>query len=312
MACIRSISVCIALALAAAASPLHAQPDPFANSPTGLLTVTIEVNGQSRYVSKNKVEWHELKVSRRLRLEMPMVMMGTAPAGFRGSAETQAAKAAEAQAQPPAGVVEMQKAMEACNGNQQCMIETGMKFGTMMQQGKMPMPQGPDMTQKDRFEHWGVDRRVPCATGSIAINDTGHGMVISPPNPAAPFRYTRTGERRLPAELEPVIEKACAAMLAIDTVKRSADIAVSGPFVPVKLTYTGNFTTETESSMLFVEGAKHGERAGAVDLLGFPADPDAQSIGGTRRIENFGTVTHAGGYGTTPIGATVTWSFARH
>jgi hypothetical protein len=137
-------------------------------------------------------------------------------------------------------------------------------------------------------------------------------MVISPPNPAAPFRYTRTGTRNLPAELDPVIEQACAATFALDTKSNSVDIAVSGPFVPVKLTYTGNFANETGTSMLFVEGAKNGERVGAVDLLGFSVDAGGKRFSGKRRIEKIGSVTHAGGYGSTPVGATITWDFVRN
>lgn len=296
----------------AAASPSNAQPDPLAGHPTGLLTVTIEVDGQHRHVNNNKVEWHELNVSRLLRLELPMVMMGTGPRGFRNSEESQEAKAEDANAGVPAGILEMQKAMEACNGDQQCLIQTGTKLGQMMKQGAIQMPQAPSMDDMKRFELWAADRRVPCARGTLAINDSGHGMEISPPNPAAPFRYTRTGTRSLPAEIDPVIEQACAATFALDTQNNSVDIAVSGPFVPVKLTYTGNFASETGTSMPFVEGAKNGERVGAVDLFDFAVDADATSFGGQRRIENFGSVTHAGGYGTTPVGATIAWKFVRN
>jgi len=291
-------------------SAVHAQPDPFRNSPTGTLTLSIDVEGQGRHTNRNKVEWHELNVKRRLQLEFPMVRVGTAPVGFKTSPKSQALQ--QAAATPPAGVAEMSKAMEACKGDQQCMMQTGMKFGRMMQQGKMEKPVAPSTGKADRFHHWMADRRRPCASGSIVVDDTGHGMVISPPNPVAPFKYRRTGERKLPAELEPVIEQVCAVALAIDTVDGSADIAVSGPFVPVKLTYTGAFATETGRSVLFVEDAKHGVQVGAVDLFDFPADPAAKSIGGERQIERIGQVTHAGGYGVTPVRATVRWTFVRH
>jgi hypothetical protein len=98
-----------------------------------------------------------------------MVMMGTAPAGFRNSAESQQAKAEEANAGVPAGILEMQKAMEACNGDQQCLIQTGTKLGQMMQQGAIQMPQAPSMDDMNRFEMWAADRRVPCARGTITI-----------------------------------------------------------------------------------------------------------------------------------------------
>lgn len=288
-----------------------AQPDPFRNSPTGTLTITIDVDGYSKHVATNKVEWRELNVARRVRLEMPMVRVGTAPVGFRTSAKSQAAMAQQANAQPPAGMAEMQKAMEACKGNQQCLMENGMKFGRMMQEGRMEKPVGPSMADKDRFHHWAADRRRPCASGSITIDEKGNGMVISPPNPVAPFNYRRFGEVKLPAELEPIIEKVCAATLAIDTKERTLDIGISGLAVPVKLTYSGNaFSTETGRAVVMVEGVKNGVQVGAFDLFDFPIDPSAQLMTGTRVVESVGEVTHAGGYGTAPVRAKVTWSFA--
>ncbi len=275
-----------------------------------MLTFTIEVEGQGRHTARNKVEWHELNVSRRVQLEMPMVRIGTAPGGFRTSPKAQAIE--QAAAKPPAGVAEMGKAMEACKGDQQCMMQVGMKFGRLMQQGKMEKPTAPSLGKMDRFHHWMADRRRPCASGSIVIDDKGYGVEISPPKPAAPFNYRRTGERKLPAELEPVIEQVCAATLAIDTVDGSVDIAVSGPFVPVKVTYTGAFASETGRSVLFVEDAKHGVQVGAVDLFDFPVDSASKSMSGQRQIEKMGQVTHAGGYGTTPVRATVKWTFVRH
>ena len=303
------VVVCAGL-LVAQVTAAPGQPDPFKNSPTGTLTLTLDVEGPGRHTNKNKVEWHELNVKRRLQLEFPMVRVGTAPVGFKTSPKAQGIE--QAAATPPAGVAEMNKAMEACKGDQQCMMQTGMKFGRMMQQGKMEKPAAPSVGKMDRFHHWMTDRRRPCASGSIVVDDNGHGMVISPPNPAAPFKYRRTGERKLPAELESVIEQACAATLAIDTVDGSADIGVSGPRVPVKLTYTGAFASETGRSVLFIEDTKNGVQVGAVDLFDFPVDPAARTIGGERRVEKIGQVTHAGGYGTAPVHAQVKWTFVRH
>src|SRR3546814_10199960 len=107
------------------------------------------------------------------------------------------------------------------------------------------------MANHDHFQHWAVDRSAACATGVIAIDDEGQGVVISPPSPAAPFRYRRSGERRLPAELDSVIEKVCSAMLAIDTAEGTLDIAVPGFAVPVELTYSRSeeHTSELQSLM---------------------------------------------------------------
>jgi hypothetical protein len=297
----------------ARAPEAFAQPDPFRNSPTGTLTIAIDIDGTNKHVARNKVEWHELHVARRVRLELPMVRTGTAPVGFRTSPKSQAALAEQANAQAPAEIVDMQKAMEACKGDQQCQMQAGMRFARMMKEGKMKMPQAPSMAEKDRFHHWTTDRRRPCASGTISIDETGNGMVISPPNPAAPFRYRRFGEVKLPAELEPIIEKVCAATLAIDTRDRTLDIGISGLSVPVKLTYSGNaFTTETGRAVVMVEGVKNGVQVGAFDLFDFPVDPSAKLMTGTRVVEKVGEVTHAGGYGVAPVRAKVTWSFALH
>jgi hypothetical protein len=291
-----------------------AQSDPFSNSPTGMLTVEVEVSGQGRHTSPNKVEWHELNVSRRLQLQLPMVRVGTAPVGFAASPRTRAAQAAQANAQPPAGFAEMEREMQACGEDQQCLMQKGMKFGRLMQEGKIEKPAGPPMAEKDRFHHWAVDRRKTCATGVIAIDDKGHGVEISPPRPSAPFNYRRSGERKLPADLAPVIDKVCSAMIAIDTTGRSLDIAIPGFTVPVKLSYSGSgaFTGETGTSSIFVEGTKHGAQVGAVDLFDFPIDPAARQMSGKRQVDRIGQVTHAGGYGVTPVRATVTWSFVRN
>ncbi|HMA14512.1 MAG: hypothetical protein ACM35H_09880, partial [Bacteroidota bacterium] len=113
-------------------------------------------------------------------------------------------------------------------------------------------------------------------------------------------------------DLEPVVDKACAALLAIDTVEGTLDIAVPGFTVPVALTYTGNaFVGETGRSEIFVEGTEPGAQPGTVDLFDFAVDPEGGVMSGARGIEHVGEVTHAGGYGTTPVGATVTWSFVR-
>ena len=288
-----------------------AQADPLADAPIGVLTLTVEVRGQGRHDAANGVEWHELAVARRLELTLPMVMMATAPVGFQTSPETQAVLAEQANAEPPDGFVEMQQAMDACNGDQQCLMLAGMEFARMMQEGKIEMP-APPMADNERFQHWMVDRRQVCATGRIAVDDAGQGVVISPPSPAAPFSYRRSGERRLPEALEPVIDKVCAAMIAIDTRDGSLDLAVPGFTVPVELTYTGNaFAGESGRSEIFVEGTTNGAQAGAVDLFEFPVDPEAGEMSGEREVEHLGTVTHAGGYGTTPVDATVTWRFVR-
>lgn len=284
-----------------------AQSDPFKDSPTGKLVVSIEIEGQSRHTAPNKVEWRELSVSRRLQIEMPMVRVAIAPTGFRSSPKSKAIL--EDLSRPSAGVEEMGKAMEACKGDQLCMMQTGMKFGLMMQQGKAEKPGTNPFGNTDRFHLWSVDRRHACASGSVIVDDKGHGVSISPPEPAKAFSYRRTGERKLPAELDAVIEQVCSAMIAVDTVDGTLDIAVSGPFVPVKVTYTGPFASDSGSSVSFVEGAKYGERVGTIDLLNFPVDPAARSMSGERRIEKIGQVSHAGGYGVTPVDATVKWIF---
>lgn len=289
---------------------VQAQNDPFKNSPTGKLTISITVEGQSRHTAPNKVEWRELSVARRLMIELPMVRVATAPTGFRTSPKFKAAF--EEMSQPSASVEEMGKAGEACKGDLQCMIQAGMKLGRAMQQGRSDRPRANPLGNLERFHHWMVDRRHACASGSVVIDDKGHGVSISPPAPAKPFSYRRTGERKLPADLDAVIEQACAATLAIDTADHTLDIAVSGPFIPVKVAYTGPFASDSGRSVPFVEGARHGHQVGTIDLLNFPVDPADKSMSGERQVERIGQVTHAGGYGVTPVRATVKWTFVKN
>lgn len=308
-------AVAILLGMAAlAASPGPAVAgDPFADLPTGQLTVTVEVRGQGRHENPNGVEWHALNVSRRLELTLPMILVATASVGLETSPKTAAIRAEqEAKLQPSPALMDMQREMESCEGDQQCLMQASMKFALMMQEGTLEMPQAPDMSESERFEHWMVDRRGTCATGVVAIADKGHGVSISPPEPAAPFEYRRSGERRLPDDLAPVADRVCAALLAVDTKDGTLDLAVPGFTVPVQLTYSGNaFLGETGRSEILVEDSGQGAQPGAVDLFDFPVDPDAREMSGAREIEKVGSVTHAGGYGTTPVGAKITWKFVR-
>src|SRR3546814_17808150 len=89
------------------------------------LTVTVEVHGRSRHVAPNKVEWHELTVARRLELQLPMVRMATAAVGFHTSPKTQAAQAVQSRAQSPAGLHEMQKALEPLQGEHPVLLPAG-------------------------------------------------------------------------------------------------------------------------------------------------------------------------------------------
>lgn len=52
-------------------------------------------------------------------------------------------------------------------------------------------------------------------------------------------------------------------------------------------------------------------KPGAIDLFEFPVDPAARGISGEREVGRIGQVMHAGGYGTTPLGARITWRFVR-
>src|SRR3546814_2006120 len=54
----------------------------------------------------------------------------------------------------------MQKAMETCQGDQQCLMQAGTRFALLMQQGKMDKPAAPPMADNDRLHHWAVDRRA--------------------------------------------------------------------------------------------------------------------------------------------------------
>src|SRR3546814_9417445 len=82
-----------------------------------------------------------------------MVRMATAAVGFHTSPKTQAAQAEQSSAQSPAGLYEMQTAMETCQGDQQCLMQAGTRFALLMQQGKLDTPAAPPMSDHDRFPY---------------------------------------------------------------------------------------------------------------------------------------------------------------
>src|SRR3546814_11498310 len=104
-----------------------------------------------------------------------MVRMATAAVGFHTSPKTQAAQAEQSSAQSPAGLYEMQKAMETCQGDQQCLMQAGTRFALLMPQGKKDKPASPPLAAHKRFPHWTVERRADLATGTIRTEKRGEG-----------------------------------------------------------------------------------------------------------------------------------------
>src|SRR5690606_151588 len=98
-------------------------------------------------------------------------LVTTAAVGLETSPKTAAIRAEEeAKLQPSPVLLDMQREMDACEGDQQCLMQTGMKFARMMQEGTLEMPKAPDTSGNKRFEHWMVDRRGTCASGVVAID----------------------------------------------------------------------------------------------------------------------------------------------
>jgi hypothetical protein len=52
--------------------------------------------------------------------------------------------------------------------------------------------------------------------GSLSVSDTGEGVNIAPPNPAASYHFTRTGNAVLPDESNASLEGACSAEFTFD------------------------------------------------------------------------------------------------
>lgn len=271
--------------------------DPFVNSPTGRLSISLELKGSGRRDLPNNVEWSRLKVHRRLEVELAMLIPGasTVPAVKVGGVTRD-------DVQVPVGMQAIGKAVAACGEDEACRARAMTVIGQRLKGN--PGALG-DLKQDDtRYENWIPDRRGVCATGTITVEDEGDGVNIAPPAPAAPYRFRRSGGLTLPVETAAVIERLCRADVTIDRQSGLLSLRVGAGAIPVPVRLEGQAFTN-ESSVPFREGG------GDLEILDQKIDPQARSWQGAGRIEKAGSVSHNSGSVVAPVAAAITWRFAR-
>ena len=271
--------------------------DPFADAPTGRLSISVELKGSGRRDLPNKVEWSRLKVDRRLEVELAMLVPGasTAPAVKVGGITSD-------DVQAPAGLQAIGNAVALCGEDEACRVQTVMAIGQRLKGN--PGALGTLKQDDTRYENWIPDRRGVCGSGSITVEDEGDGVNIAPPAPAAPYRFRRSGRLTLPVETEAVVEKLCRAIVTIDRQAGLLSLRVAAGTIPVSVRLEGQaFTSET--SVPFREGT------GELEIFDQKIDPQGKSWQGNGRIEKAGSVSHNSGSVVAPVAATITWRFVR-
>jgi len=298
---IRRISAAATLAalssLPAGSASAQAPQDPFAGAPTGRLYVTLELKGSGRRDLPNKVEWSRLTTSRKLELELALVMPGPtlSPALPVGGSD-------ESGASLPPVFGAMAKAMKDCEGDEACEKRAAAAFGMQM----MANPKALASTKLDttRYENWIADRRGACAKGTVVVDDEGDGVNIAPPSPAAPYRFKRTGRLALPVEAAAVVEKICSATLTIDRQKNLLSLRLGGFDFPTPVQLSGQAFTR-EKSTPFLEGGR------PIELLDQPLDSGAKEGSGSERLAKLGSVSHNSVSTVASVDGSLTWRFVR-
>ncbi len=288
-----ALACIVSTGAAAQGSPRNKRFEPL----TGRLFLTVELKGQGRKDLSNKVEWYRLTADRKLELELAMYMPVKSPA------PTLTVGGIDKDNAPmPAGMEAIKNAVEGCNGDQNCerqaMAAVAQKM--MANPGTLAAMQ-PDDT---RFENWFADRRGPCATGTLNVEDEGDGMNISPPAPAKPYRFKRSGRLELAAQGADIMDRACKAEISVDRQKGLLSMRLGGFNIPVPVQMTGQAYT-AEKSVLFLEGSK------GIELFDQAVSTDATTWSGQSQLEKIGSVSHNSGQTVAPMAGKLTWRFVR-
>ncbi len=275
--------------------PAPKAQDAFAGAATGTLWLEIELSGSGRIDLPNGVEWAALDARRSLSLQLRLVDVGNSgvpivPVAGVGGAEG-------ANPLTVAGLEEMEAAMAACNGDQACLMMTSMRFSQQM----MVVGQAfADTLESERFGNWSAMRTGDCASGTMSVRDLGQGVIISPPNPAAPYRFQRVGLIDLPAGLDAIREAVCSAELTHDTQSSLVSLRLPTGGLMVPVTLTGHAFTD-ETSVPLIEGQR------LLELLDQPVTDGV--LGGQITLEQLGSASHNSGQVSAPLRATITWHF---
>jgi hypothetical protein len=266
-------------------------------APTGRLYITVDLKGSGRKDLSNKVEWYRLKANRRLELELAMHMPMKSPVPM-----IKVGGIDKDNAPMPEGMEAIKNAVEGCKGDQTCERQAM----TALAQKMMANPGGLSAMQPDdtRFQNWMADRRGPCATGVLTVDDEGDGVNISPPAPAKPYKFQRTGKLDLSGQAMNALDKACTAEISVDLQKGLLSLRLNGFDVPVPVQMSGQAYTK-EKSVPFLEGRRKFE------LFDQPIKADEATWSGQGRFENAGSVSHNSGQTVAPMTGTLTWRFVR-
>ncbi|MBF9195162.1 hypothetical protein [Microvirga terrestris] len=271
--------------------------DHFAGAPKGRLFLTIDLKGSGRKDLPNKVEWYRLTSSRKLELELAMLVPVKSPTPIVkvGGIDKNNAPMAP-------GMAAMAKVLEPCKGDQECQRKAMMSFGQQM----MANPQAMGSMKQDdtRFENWMADHRGPCATGTLVVQDEGDGMNISPPDPVKPYRFKRTGRLELSNQDREFMDKVCQVEISVDRQAGLLSLRLKGLNIPVPVQMSGQAYT-SEKSVLFLEGQSEFE------VLDQNIDISSPSWTGQSRFEKAGIVSHNSGQTVAPMTGTLTWRFVR-
>ncbi|MBB3019917.1 hypothetical protein FHR70_002982 [Microvirga lupini] len=271
--------------------------DPFAGAPKGRLFLTIELKGSGRKDLPNKVEWYRLTSNRKLELELAMLVPVKSPVPI-----VKVGGSDKDNAPMPAGLAAMAKILEPCKGDEECQRKAMMAYGQQL----MANPQALGAMKQDdtRFENWVADRRGPCAKGTLIVEDEGDGMNISPPNPAKPYKFRRSGRLDLLAQDMEMMDRACQTEISVDRQSGLLSLRINHLNIPVPVQMSGQAYT-FEKSVLFLEGRSKFE------IFDQKVDAGASSWMGQGRFDKAGSVSHNSGQTVAPMSATLTWRFER-
>jgi hypothetical protein len=266
--------------------------------PTGRLFLTMELKGSGSKDLSNKVEWYRLTASRKLDLELAMYMPMKSPAPM-----IKVGGIDHSNAPMPEGMAAIKNAVDACKGDKACERQAVTEVARKM----MASPGGLGAMQPDdaRFENWLADRRGPCATGTLAVEDQGDGMNISPPAPAKPYKFQRVGKLELSGQKTDVMDAACQAEISVDRQKGLLSLRINGLNIPVPVQMSGQAYTN-EKSVPFLEGRNK------IELFDQSVSIDAAAWSGQGQFEQIGSASHNSGQTVAPMTGTLTWRFVRN
>lgn len=268
-------------------------------APTGKLHVTVELQGSARNNARNGVEWAALSTRRTMSLDLAMWMpeAGGGPLLTLGGVDA---------GQPllPPGAEAIANAVAACGGDQACVMKAAMALGEQLQADENAL--GSLDVDTTRYQNWLADSSGMCASGEAIVADTGNGMAIDPPHPAAPYYFERRGQGTISAEGPGTrtYEDLCDSILTVDTEQGLASLRLPGHGIYIPVQMSGQAFTK-EKQVEFLEGTQR------IELTDQRIDAGSKTWGGEVAVARLGSVSHNSGDVVAPVSARITWEFVR-